>query len=102
MLDDESYARLLTPSRASYSGALPDWFDEVGCSVSTCVNLMGVVHGIRTFIPKIIEQDEEAHVVNTASLAGVTYRPARAGEGWPQDRRFAAVPGLGEHEHHPV
>jgi|GEM_PF-2666575 len=28
-LVDESYERMLTPSRAGYSGALPEWFDEV-------------------------------------------------------------------------
>src|SRR5262249_5997642 len=35
------------------------------------VNLMGVVYGIRTFLPIMIEQNTEAHVVNTASIAGL-------------------------------
>ena len=35
------------------------------------VNLMGVVHGIQTFMPIMLEQDHEAHVVNTASVAGL-------------------------------
>jgi len=35
------------------------------------VNLWGVVHGIRTFVPLLVEQDE-GHVVNTASVAGLT------------------------------
>jgi NAD(P)-dependent dehydrogenase (short-subunit alcohol dehydrogenase family) len=35
------------------------------------VNLMGVVHGIRTFLPIMIEQGAEAHIVNTASPAGL-------------------------------
>jgi NAD(P)-dependent dehydrogenase (short-subunit alcohol dehydrogenase family) len=35
------------------------------------VNLMGVVHGIRSFLPIMIEQDSEAHIVNTASLGGL-------------------------------
>ncbi len=30
------------------------------------VNLMGVVHGINTFMPIMLDQDTEAHVVNTA------------------------------------
>lgn len=34
------------------------------------VNLMGVVHGIRSFLPILLEQ-EEGHVVNTASMAGL-------------------------------
>jgi NAD(P)-dependent dehydrogenase (short-subunit alcohol dehydrogenase family) len=35
------------------------------------VNLWGVINGIRTFVPLLIEQGE-GHVVNTASLAGLT------------------------------
>jgi NAD(P)-dependent dehydrogenase (short-subunit alcohol dehydrogenase family) len=35
------------------------------------VNLMGVVNGIHTFLPIMLEQDTEAHVVNTASIAGL-------------------------------
>jgi len=35
------------------------------------VNLWGVIHGIRTFVPLLVDQDE-GHVVNTASLAGLT------------------------------
>jgi NAD(P)-dependent dehydrogenase (short-subunit alcohol dehydrogenase family) len=39
------------------------------------VNTFGVIHGIRSFVPKLIAQDSEAHVVNTASMAGVTTLP---------------------------
>jgi NAD(P)-dependent dehydrogenase (short-subunit alcohol dehydrogenase family) len=35
------------------------------------VNLWGVVHGVATFVPLLIEQGE-GHVVNTASIAGLT------------------------------
>lgn len=35
------------------------------------VNLMGVIHGIQTFLPIMLEQKTEAHVVNTASVAGL-------------------------------
>ena len=35
------------------------------------VNLMGVIHGIHTFVPIMLEQDDEAHVVNTASNSGL-------------------------------
>lgn len=41
------------------------------------VNLFGVVHGIRTFVPILMEQDE-AHLVNTASMAGLTNAPGFA------------------------
>ncbi len=33
------------------------------------VNVWGVIHGIKAFVPILMEQREEAHVVNTASLA---------------------------------
>src|SRR5262245_65953826 len=32
---------------------------------------MGVIHGVRTFLPIMIDQDTEGHIVNTASLAGL-------------------------------
>ena len=35
------------------------------------VNLMGVIHGIHTFVPIMLVQDDEAHVVNTASNSGL-------------------------------
>lgn len=35
------------------------------------VNLMGVVNGIHTFMPIMLDQNTEAHVVNTASVAGL-------------------------------
>jgi len=35
------------------------------------VNLWGVIHGVRVFLPIMTKQDTEAHIVNTASLAGV-------------------------------
>jgi short-subunit dehydrogenase len=35
------------------------------------VNLWGVIHGVRTFVPIMLEQGDEGHVVNTASLAGL-------------------------------
>jgi NAD(P)-dependent dehydrogenase (short-subunit alcohol dehydrogenase family) len=35
------------------------------------VNLWGVIHGVRTFVPIMLERGEEGHVVNTASIAGL-------------------------------
>jgi NAD(P)-dependent dehydrogenase (short-subunit alcohol dehydrogenase family) len=35
------------------------------------VNLMGVVHGVRTFLPHIRAHGEGGHIVNTASMAGL-------------------------------
>jgi NAD(P)-dependent dehydrogenase (short-subunit alcohol dehydrogenase family) len=42
------------------------------------VNVWGVIHGIRTFVPILLEQNEPAHVVNTASMAGLTSGPMTA------------------------
>jgi NAD(P)-dependent dehydrogenase (short-subunit alcohol dehydrogenase family) len=42
------------------------------------VNVWGVIHGIRTFVPLLLEQDQPAHVVNTASMAGLTSVPLSA------------------------
>lgn len=39
------------------------------------VNLMGVVHGVQAFVPHMIDHGEAAHVVNTASMAGVLTPP---------------------------
>jgi NAD(P)-dependent dehydrogenase (short-subunit alcohol dehydrogenase family) len=39
------------------------------------VNLWGVIHGIRTFVPIMLEQDSEGHIVNTASVAGLIASP---------------------------
>jgi NAD(P)-dependent dehydrogenase (short-subunit alcohol dehydrogenase family) len=35
------------------------------------VNLMGVVHGLHAFLPRLLTQDQPAHIVNTASMAGL-------------------------------
>ena len=40
------------------------------------INIMGVVHGITTFVPLLIAQDEECHIVNTASGAALASAPA--------------------------
>lgn len=39
------------------------------------VNVKGVVNGIRAFVPAMIKQGAEGHVVNTASLAGLVSPP---------------------------
>jgi NAD(P)-dependent dehydrogenase (short-subunit alcohol dehydrogenase family) len=38
------------------------------------VNVWGVIHGIRHFVPAILRHGEEGHVVNTASVAGFQNR----------------------------
>ena len=53
---------------AMESLSLNDWSWALG------VNLQGVVHGISTFLPLLKEQDE-GHIVNTASVAGLFAAP---------------------------
>jgi NAD(P)-dependent dehydrogenase (short-subunit alcohol dehydrogenase family) len=38
------------------------------------VNLWGVIHGVRAFVPLLMQQDE-GHIVNTASIAGLIAAP---------------------------
>ena len=52
-----------------WEGTLADWEWTIG------VNLWGVIHGIRAFVPRMLEQDTEGHIVNTASVAGLTSGP---------------------------
>ncbi|MFM0738533.1 SDR family oxidoreductase [Paraburkholderia xenovorans] len=40
------------------------------------VNVMGVAHGLRVFTPIMLRQNEAAHIVNTASVAGLLSPPA--------------------------
>ena len=39
------------------------------------VNFWGVVHGVETFVPRLLAQRAGGHVVNTASMAGLTTAP---------------------------
>ncbi len=39
------------------------------------VNLMGVVHGVHSFVPRMLKQEGEGHIVNTASVAGLLSVP---------------------------
>ncbi|HVM28516.1 MAG TPA: SDR family NAD(P)-dependent oxidoreductase [Mycobacteriales bacterium] len=56
------------------------------------VNLMGVVHGLHAFLPRLVAQDGQAHVVNTASMAGLFPSPGLV----PYSTTKAAVVGLSE------
>lgn len=58
-------------SGAAWETTLEEWDATFG------VNLWGVVNGVRTFVPHLIAQGE-GHVVNTASLAGLTSSPGLA------------------------
>lgn len=59
------------------------------------VNLRGVAHGIRAFVPRMLTQ-EEGHVVNTASIAGLCSAPGMA----PYCATKHAVVAISECLHH--
>ncbi|MGD9890521.1 MAG: SDR family NAD(P)-dependent oxidoreductase [Dehalococcoidia bacterium] len=42
------------------------------------VNLWGVIHGIRVFVPIMLQQGTDGHIVNTASVLGLTSGPGGA------------------------
>ncbi len=52
-----------------WESSLADWQWVLG------VNLWGVIHGVHYFVPRMLEQDTEGHIVNTASLAGLVSGP---------------------------
>ena len=39
------------------------------------VNVYGILHGIRAFVPFLLEQNQPGHVVNTCSMAGLINMP---------------------------
>lgn len=53
----------------SWACSLKDWQKVLG------VNLWGVIHGIRCFVPLMLAQGTPAHIVNTASMAGLIAAP---------------------------
>ena len=53
----------------TWEQSVADWQWVLG------VNLWGVIHGLRTFVPKMLAQGTEGHVVNTASIAGLITTP---------------------------
>src|SRR5688572_28276935 len=59
----------VSPLGAVWEATLADWQWALG------VNLWGVIHGVRAFTPYLIEQNE-GHIVNTASVSGLITPPA--------------------------
>ncbi|HEX5416124.1 MAG TPA: SDR family NAD(P)-dependent oxidoreductase [Chloroflexota bacterium] len=55
--------------KSSWEHTLADWEWVLG------VNLWGVIHGVRTFVPIMLRQGTEGHIVNTASMGGLVTGP---------------------------
>jgi len=79
----------VSPVGAAWENTVADWEWTLG------VNLWGVIHGIRAFVPRLIAQDE-GHVINTASVAGLISPPGMA----VYDVTKHAVVTLSETLHH--
>jgi NAD(P)-dependent dehydrogenase (short-subunit alcohol dehydrogenase family) len=60
------------------------------------VNVMGIVHGIKAFVPRMLAGGDEAVVVNTASIAGLIAGPFLG----PYTATKHAVIGISETLHH--
>ena len=65
-----------------WESSLDDWQWVLG------VNLWGVIHGIHFFVPRMLAQNEEGYIVNTASSAGFV---AHAGNGTYKASKHAVV-----------
>lgn len=55
--------------KTAWESTLADWEWVLG------VNLYGVIHGIRSFVPRMLESGADGYIVNTASMAGLTSSP---------------------------
>jgi NAD(P)-dependent dehydrogenase (short-subunit alcohol dehydrogenase family) len=62
-------AGVLPPGAPVWKESLQTWQWTLG------VNFFGVLHGVQAFVPRMLNAKHEAHIVNTASLAGLTTRP---------------------------
>ena len=59
-------------ARPAWEQPLEGWEQVLG------VNLWGVIHGIRVFVPIMLGQNADGHIVNTASMAGLVSSPFNA------------------------
>ena len=75
---------------SSWESSLNDWEWVMN------VNLMGIVHGLHYFVPIMLEQDTEAHIVNNASATGLVSYNLSA----PYQVAKHGVVSLSEHLHY--
>ena len=86
--DECGGVHLLCNNAGVFSGGLlwersiVDWEWTMG------VNLYGIVHAIRSFVPRMLAQDTDCHIVNTASMGGLI---TNAYSGPYYASKFAAV-----------
>lgn len=59
----------VAPGGVVWENTVADWDWVLG------VNVWGVIHGVRVFVPIMLRQDTPCHIVNTASVAGLLSPP---------------------------
>jgi NAD(P)-dependent dehydrogenase (short-subunit alcohol dehydrogenase family) len=69
-------AHIIVNNAGVGGGTGPMWtLSHADWDWTLAVNLWGVIHGIRHFLPALVESGEEGHVINTASMAGLIATP---------------------------
>jgi len=69
-------AQIIVNNAGVSGGTGPLWtLTESDWQWTLSVNLWGVIHGIRLLLPPLLASGEEGHIVNTASIAGLTSHP---------------------------
>lgn len=74
----------------SWESTAADWEWVIG------VNLLGVVNSLRSFVPILLRQEEESHIVNNASATGLVSYSLSA----PYQASKHGVVSLSEHLHY--
>lgn len=90
-IDQFGAVHLVCNNAGVWIGALMQDADIKDWQYLINVNLYGVIHGIKAFLPLLLEQGE-GHIVNTASMGGLISGPP---EGLYSTTKFAVV-GLSE------
>ncbi|MSQ59065.1 MAG: SDR family oxidoreductase [Betaproteobacteria bacterium] len=62
----------VAPGGLAWESTVADWEWCLG------VNVWGVIHGLRSFVPRMLKQAGPCHIVNTASVAGLLSPPGMA------------------------
>lgn len=74
--DEFGAVHLLCNNAGVMPPGAPVWSEPLGTWHWTLnVNFFGVLHGVQAFVPRMLKSKQEANIVNTASLAGLTTRP---------------------------
>ncbi len=77
--DEFGAAHLLCNNAGVFPPGAPVWKEPLNTwHWMLNVNVFGVLHGVQAFVPRMLKAGHDAHIVNTASFAGLTTRPLMA------------------------